>query len=164
MELRIGHGMDIHQFEEGRKLMLGGISIPFEKGLKGHSDADALLHALVDALLGATGRPDIGSLFPDTDPMWKDASSSVFLSSVWDELKSEGWAIQNIDCTVLAQVPKIAPYVEEMKKHIASTLSLRPDLVGIKASTTEKLGFVGREEGLLASVMVLLLRDEDRLS
>lgn len=159
MEIRIGHGIDIHQFETGRRCILGGVNIPYERGLKGHSDADALLHAIVDALLGATGRPDIGTLFPDNDPIWKDAGSHFFLQGVWSEMKEQGWTIQNIDCTIIAEEPKLKPHIDAMKKRIGEILSLSTDCIGIKATTSEKLGALGRGEGLLASAVVLLIRE-----
>ncbi len=158
MELRIGHGIDIHPFEEGRRCVLGGVEIPHASGLKGHSDADALLHALVDALLGATGRPDIGALFPNTDPAHAGRDSSFFLSTVWEHVQSDGWSIVNIDCTILAEVPKLNPHIAAMKERISSVLSISTDRIGIKATTTERLGAIGRSEGVAASAVVLLQR------
>lgn len=158
MELRIGHGIDIHPFEEGRLCMLGGVEIPDSAGLKGHSDADALLHAVVDALLGATGRPDIGTLFPNTDPAHANRESSFFLSKVWEQVRSDGWSIVNLDCTVLAEVPKLKPHIAAMKKRIGGILSISTDCIGIKATTAERLGAIGRGEGVLASAVVLLQR------
>ena len=138
--------------------MLGGVTVPHHAGLKGHSDADALLHAIVDALLGAAGKADIGTRFPNSDPQWKDAESVVFLDAVWRELRGEGWQLVNVDCTVLAEEPKLKPFIPAMKEKIASILSVGVDRVGIKATTTEELGAIGRKEGLLASAVVLLQR------
>lgn len=157
-ELRIGQGMDIHAFEPGRPCVLGGVAIPHHSGLAGHSDADALLHAIVDALLGATGRGDIGIQFPNTDPQWRNADSSVFVTTTWSAISAEGWSLINLDCTVLAEAPKIGPYIAAMKERISSLLATTPDRIGIKATTTEKLGAIGRGEGLLASAVVLLKR------
>jgi 2-C-methyl-D-erythritol 2,4-cyclodiphosphate synthase len=157
-DLRIGHGIDIHPFAADRAFVLGGVTIPHSKGLAGHSDADALLHALIDALLGAAGFADIGELFPDTDKKWKDADSRKLLELAWAKASAQGWQIANIDATVLAQAPKIAPYREQMREKICSVLKIEKSRCGIKATTTEKLGFVGREEGILASCVVLLTR------
>jgi 2-C-methyl-D-erythritol 2,4-cyclodiphosphate synthase len=156
MKLRVGQGIDVHPYEVGRVMRLCGVEIPCEVGLKGHSDADAAIHALVDALLGAAGKGDIGCLFPDTDPQWKGKESTYFLRTVWMMLRQEGWELQNIDLSILAEKPKIKPYVEAMKKCLASILELDASQIGIKATTTERLGFVGREEGLVASAVVLL--------
>lgn len=160
--VRVGQGIDVHPFKAGRKLILGTVDIPCHVGLEGHSDADALLHAIVDALLGAMGKGDIGQYFPNTDPRWKDCSSTHFLQSVWQEVKAQGWAIANLDCCVLAQVPKLAPHIPKMKAGIAEILGLDIAQIGIKATTTEKLGFVGRSEGLLASCVALLVKEEGR--
>ena len=160
MEFRIGQGIDIHPFEEGKRCVLGGVEIPHHRGLKGHSDADALLHALVDAFLGATGRSDIGTLFPNTDPQWKNMDSCVFLEKVWNEIRSEGWAVSNIDCTVIAEEPRLMPHVPAMKRRIAEVLAISPDLIGIKATTAEGLGAMGRREGVFAGAVVLLHRQE----
>jgi len=158
MDFRIGQGMDIHPFQEGRRCVLGGIEIPSSKGLKGHSDADALVHALMDAILGAIGRRDIGTLFPDTDHAFKDADSCELLRRVWALATSEGWSLVNADLTLLAEVPKVKPYVTEMQAKLATILGVEPCRVTIKATTTERLGFVGREEGVLASAVVLITR------
>lgn len=158
-EIRIGQGLDVHPFAAGRRLILGGVEIPHSHGLAGHSDADALVHALIDALLGAAGQSDIGTHFPDSDPRWKDISSLKLLELVWQGLQKEGWRVVNMDLTVLAQVPKLAPYIGKMKDKICAPLGLSPLNCAIKATTTERLGFVGREEGLLASAVVLLERE-----
>ena len=158
MDLRIGQGIDIHPFQAGRRCVLGGIEIPSSKGLKGHSDADALVHALMDAILGATGRRDIGTLFPDTDQAFKDADSCGLLQRVWNLVAGDGWRLVNADLTLLAEVPKIKPYVTEMQAKLAAVLGVEPCRVTIKATTTERLGFVGREEGVLASAVVLITR------
>jgi 2-C-methyl-D-erythritol 2,4-cyclodiphosphate synthase len=158
MDIRIGQGIDIHPFQEGRRCVLGGVEIPSAKGLLGHSDADALVHALIDAILGAMGQRDIGTLFPDTDQSFKDADSCELLRQVWTLARSEGWSLGNADVTLLAQVPKVKPYVEQMQSKLSGILGCEPQRVTIKATTTEKLGFVGREEGVLASAVVLLRR------
>ena len=160
MELRIGQGIDIHPFAVGRPLVLGGVKIPHESGLAGHSDADALLHALIDALLGAAGLADIGALFPDSDIQWKGADSAVLLRKAWAEVSKLGWRVVNVDATVLAEAPKLAPHREAMKKVITDILGIELSCCGIKATTSEKLGFVGRKEGVLASCVVLLQRGE----
>jgi 2-C-methyl-D-erythritol 2,4-cyclodiphosphate synthase len=157
-EIRIGQGIDIHPFAEGRACILGGVTIPSKKGLLGHSDADALVHALIDAILGATGKRDIGTLFPDTDPEFKGADSCELLKRVWAVARSEGWSLVNADMTVLAEVPKIKPYVPQMVERIADILGCTGDRIAIKATTTERMGFIGREEGILASAVVLLQR------
>lgn len=156
--LRIGQGFDVHPFADGRSLWLGGVQIPHTRGLLGHSDADPLLHALTDAILGAVGRGDIGQRFPNTDPQWKGASSLEMLRIVWDEVRRDSWEIVNCDTVVLAERPKIAPHVPLMKDRIAGVLGVAADRVGIKATTTEKLGAVGREEGIAAFATVLLAR------
>ncbi len=158
MELRIGQGIDIHPFVLGRPLKLGGVQIPHEAGLAGHSDADVLLHALIDALLGAAGLEDIGSLFPDTDATWKGADSALLLEKTWDHIAKQGWKVVNIDASILAEAPKLAPYREAMRGKISKILGIAPNCCGIKATTSEKLGFVGRKEGILASCVVLLQR------
>lgn len=158
MDLRIGQGIDIHPFREGRRCVLGGVEIPSEKGLLGHSDADALVHALIDAILGALGQRDIGTLFPDTDQSYKDADSCVLLSKVWELARGGGWSLVNADMTLLAEVPKVKPYVSRMQARLSEVLQCAPDRITIKATTTEKLGFVGRQEGVLASAVVLLQR------
>jgi 2-C-methyl-D-erythritol 2,4-cyclodiphosphate synthase len=158
MDLRIGQGIDIHPFKEGRRCVLGGIDIPSSRGLDGHSDADALVHALIDAILGATGERDIGTLFPDTDQSFKDADSCELLRLVWERVSKANWSLVNADMTVLAEVPKLKPYVEAMRDKLSAILKCDRERIAIKATTTEKLGFIGREEGLLASAVVLLSR------
>lgn len=156
---RIGQGFDVHEFAEGRKLILGGIEIPAEKGLLGHSDADVLLHAIADAALGAIAFGDIGKHFPDTDATYKDADSAILLKSVWQLVKKEGYTLGNLDCTIIAQKPKIAPYIEDIRERIASILESSISQINVKATTTEKLGFVGREEGIAAQCVILLVKD-----
>lgn len=155
---RIGQGFDVHQLAEGRPLIIGGVHIPYEKGLLGHSDADVLLHAIADACLGAVGAGDIGKHFPDTDAQYKDADSAVLLQRVWNLVKQEGYKLVNVDCTIIAQKPKMAPYIEQMKARIAQLLEGELGQVNVKATTTEKLGFTGREEGIAAQAVVLLQR------
>lgn len=154
--MRIGHGFDVHRLTEGRPLILGGIEIPFDKGLDGHSDADVLLHAISDALLGAVAMGDIGTHFPDTDPAFKGADSSELLGQVYRLLREKKYECINIDATIIAQKPKMAPYIEEMRRNIASLLDIEPDQVNVKATTTEKLGFPGRGEGIAAEAVVLI--------
>lgn len=153
---RIGQGFDVHQLTENRPLIIGGVTIPHEKGLMGHSDADVLLHTVTDACLGAIGEGDIGKHFPDNDPAFKDADSSVLLQKVWELVKSRGYELVNADCTIIAQKPKMAPYIEQMKNRISQLLETTPDCINVKATTTEKLGFPGREEGIAAQAVVLL--------
>ena len=159
MDLRIGQGIDIHRFKAGRRCVLGGVEIPSEVGLLGHSDADALTHALMDAVLGAIGQRDIGTLFPDTDAAFKDADSIVLLAKVWGIAKAAGWRIVNADISLLAQIPKVNPYVTEMRERLSAVLECQLERVTIKATTSEKLGFIGREEGVLASAVVLIQRE-----
>ncbi len=153
---RIGNGYDVHRLVEGRKLVLGGVEVPHDKGLDGHSDADALCHAICDALLGAVGAGDIGRYFPDTDPQWKDISSLVLLEKVGQVVKERGYKISNTDATIVAQQPKLAPYIDRMKQNIAKALAIRPAQVNVKATTTDKLGFPGREEGIAAEAVALV--------
>ncbi|WP_077623941.1 2-C-methyl-D-erythritol 2,4-cyclodiphosphate synthase [Sediminibacillus massiliensis] len=153
---RIGQGFDVHQFAEGRPCIIGGIEIPYEKGLLGHSDADVLLHTIADACLGAIGEGDIGKHFPDTDPAYKDADSVKLLEEVWAIVREKGYALGNLDCTVIAQAPKMAPYIEEINQNVARILQAEPSRVNVKATTTEKLGFTGRKEGIAAQAVVLL--------
>ena len=157
-EMRIGSGIDVHSFEAGRRLVLGGVEIPGCIGLRGHSDADVVLHAITDALLGAVGMGDIGMHFPDSDPQWKGADSKQFVRKVWSDLSEQGWRIVNLDCTILAETPKLAPYRDEMRTVIAGLLETQVARCSIKATTTETLGFVGRKEGILAHAVVLIER------
>ena len=158
--IRIGHGFDVHAFEEGEELIIGGVHIPFEKKLRGHSDADVLLHAIIDALLGAAGLPDIGQQFPPDDSSYKDADSAVLLSRVNQLIRKDGFrTIINIDATIIAENPKMAPYTEKMKKVISEILRIRAGLINIKATTTEKLGFTGRGEGIAAMAVCLIRSD-----
>lgn len=158
MEYRVGTGFDVHKFEEGRKLILGGVDIPYEKGLAGHSDADVLVHALMDALLGAAALGDIGRHFPDTDQKYKGISSLKLLEHVGGLLADEGYTIGNIDVTVIAQAPKIAPHIEEMRDNITEILKLDKSRINIKGTTTEKLGFTGRKEGIAAEAACTIYR------
>jgi 2-C-methyl-D-erythritol 2,4-cyclodiphosphate synthase len=153
---RIGQGFDVHQLTEGRPLIMGGITIPYEKGLLGHSDADVLLHAVADGCLGAIAAGDIGKHFPDTDPEFKDADSAKLLQHVWMLVKDEGYELGNIDCTIIAQKPKMAPYIDEMRARIAELLEADITQVNVKATTSEKLGFTGRGEGIAAQTTVLI--------
>ncbi|MBT2725522.1 2-C-methyl-D-erythritol 2,4-cyclodiphosphate synthase [Bacillus sp. ISL-75] len=153
---RIGQGFDVHQLTEGRPLIIGGITIPYERGLLGHSDADVLLHTVSDACLGAIGEGDIGRHFPDTDPNFKDADSAKLMEHVWQLVKNKGYELVNADCTIIAQQPKMAPYIEQMRGRIAELLEAAPEQVNVKATTTEKLGFTGRGEGIASQVVVLL--------
>jgi len=154
--MRIGHGYDVHRFVEGRPLILGGVEIPYELGLLGHSDADVLLHAVSDALLGAAGLRDIGYHFPDTDPQYKGADSRILLRAVGEKVRAKGYRVSNIDVTMIAQAPKLKPYILEMRDNIASDLKLDPDRVNVKATTEEHLGFTGRKEGLSCHAVCLL--------
>ncbi|MBP3384780.1 MAG: 2-C-methyl-D-erythritol 2,4-cyclodiphosphate synthase [Firmicutes bacterium] len=158
MENRIGTGFDVHALVEGRKLIMGGVEIPFEKGLDGHSDADVLIHALMDAMLGAAALGDIGRHFPDTDPAYKGISSVELLKHVTKLIYDEGYSISNADITVMAQRPKIKPYIEEMRRILAETMDMDISRISIKGTTTERLGFVGREEGIAAQAVCLLCR------
>jgi 2-C-methyl-D-erythritol 2,4-cyclodiphosphate synthase len=154
--MRIGLGYDVHALVVGRRLILGGVEIPFERGLAGHSDADVLAHAIADALLGALREGDIGQHFPDTDPCYKDADSLVLLEQVAQLVRDKGWQIHDIDAVVIAQEPKLAPYREDMRARLSQTLGIAPDALGLKATTTEGLGFTGRGEGIAAQAVVLL--------
>ncbi|EEM07342.1 2-C-methyl-D-erythritol 2,4-cyclodiphosphate synthase [Bacillus pseudomycoides] len=153
---RIGQGFDVHEFAEGRPLIIGGITIPHEKGLLGHSDADVLLHTIADACLGAIAAGDIGKHFPDTDPAFKDADSAVLLQKVWEFVREQGYELGNLDCTIIAQKPKMAPHIENMRKRISELLETSICNINVKATTTEKLGFTGREEGIASQAVVLL--------
>ena len=155
--MRIGQGYDVHRLVEGRALILGGVTIPYKKGLLGHSDADVLTHALMDALLGAAALGDIGQLFPDKDPAYEGADSLVLLKTVCGLLKEKGFRIGNVDITVVAQRPKLAPYREEMRRRLAEVMELEPSCVSVKATTEEGLGFTGTGEGISATAIALLL-------
>lgn len=154
--LRIGHGFDVHQFAEGRRCILGGVDVPSARGLLGHSDADVLAHALADAVLGAARAGDIGKLFPDDDPAYEGADSLVLLSRVAALVREQGFTILDVDCTIAAQAPKLAPHREQMRSNLARALGVGVSQVGVKATTTEHLGFVGREEGIAAWAVALL--------
>ena len=154
--MRIGHGYDVHRFAENRKMFIGGVEIPYEQGLLGHSDADVLLHAVCDAILGAAALGDIGRHFPDSDPAFKGIDSKLLLGHTVKLLREKGYKIVNIDSTVVAQAPKLAPYIEEMKKTIAAICEVDPNSVNVKATTEEKLGFTGREEGISAHAVCLI--------
>lgn len=158
--MRIGIGYDLHRMVELRPMVLGGVDIPFSKGLEGHSDADVLLHAICDAIFGALGRGDIGQMFPDTDPKYKDISSKKLLKDVKDLMVSEGYKIGNLDCIVIAEEPKLGPYRDKIKNTIAEILEASPDNVNIKATTTEKTGAIGRSEAIAAHAAVLLEEKE----
>ena len=155
--MRIGHGYDVHRLTEGRKLILGGVDIPYEKGLLGHSDADVLVHAVMDALLGAMGAPDIGQLFPDKDPAYKGADSMVLLTRVAEIMRERGYTLGNVDATVLAQAPKLAPHIPAMRENIARVLGVSIEQVNVKATTEEHLGFTGSGDGMAAHAVCLLL-------
>ena len=157
---RIGQGFDVHALVPGRPLIIGGVTIPFERGLLGHSDADVLLHALTDALLGAAGLGDIGRLFPDTDPAHAGADSRVLLREAWARVRAAGWQVLNVDATVICRAPKILPHVPAMAANIAADLGCAPEAVNIKGKTTEKLGFTGRGEGIAAQVVAMLARSD----
>jgi 2-C-methyl-D-erythritol 2,4-cyclodiphosphate synthase len=156
--IRVGIGYDVHRLVEGRKLILGGVEIPHSLGLLGHSDADVLLHAIADALLGAAGLGDIGKHFPDTDEKYRGISSMLLLSHVWELLKARGYKIGNIDAVIAAQKPKLAGFIPKMRENIAAALDCDADFVNIKATTTEKLGFEGREEGISSQAVALIER------
>ncbi len=155
-QMRIGQGWDVHALVPGRRLVIGGVHIPYHLGLLGHSDADVLLHAIIDAMLGAAGLGDIGTHFPDTDVRWKNADSLVLLAACADLLKEKGWRIQNLDSTVLAQAPKLAPHIPAMREQIAAALALAVTQINIKAKTAEKLGPVGQGQSIEAQAIVLL--------
>lgn len=158
--MRIGHGYDVHRFAENRKLILGGVEVPWEQGLLGHSDADVLLHAVMDALLGAAALGDIGRHFPDSDPSYEGISSLELLKRVGAMLDEKGFLIENIDATVIAERPKLAPYIDAMRARIAGTLKIPEDAVNVKATTEEGLGFTGRKEGIAAHAVCLITRGE----
>lgn len=157
--IRIGQGFDVHKFEEGRPLILGGVLIPHDKGLTGHSDADVLLHTITDAALGAIGEGDIGRHFPDTDSAYEGADSAVLLEDIWKIVTERGYKLGNIDCTLIAEQPKMAPHIEAIQKRVAELLQADISQVNVKATTTEKLGFTGRKEGIAAMAVILLQKD-----
>jgi len=154
--MRIGQGYDVHALVAGRKLVMGGVEIPHDKGLAGHSDADVLLHAICDALLGAASLGDIGTHFPDTDPKYEGSNSRTLLKEVGKKIAAQGFRIVNIDCTIVAQAPRMAPHVARMIGNIAADLGLKPAAVSVKATTTEKLGYIGRGEGIAAQAIALI--------
>ncbi|MDR3766891.1 MAG: 2-C-methyl-D-erythritol 2,4-cyclodiphosphate synthase [Butyricicoccus sp.] len=156
MNLRIGHGYDVHRLVAGRKCIIGGVEIAHETGLLGHSDADVLVHAVMDALLGAAALGDIGKLFPDTDPQWKGADSLELLRKVRARLEQAGWQVGNMDATIIAQAPRMAPHIETMRQNIATALGIAVEQVNVKATTEEKLGFTGAKEGIAAHAVCLL--------
>ena len=158
MNIRIGNGYDIHQLAEGRPLILGGVNIPHKLGLLGHSDADVLTHSIMDALLGALSLGDIGHYFPPSDPKWKGADSMILLEQVVKIIQSQGWKISNIDSTVVAEQPKLKPHLQSMRSALAKTLAIEIDQISIKATTNERLGPVGREEGICSYAVVLLVK------
>lgn len=159
--LRIGQGYDVHQLVEGRKLIMGGVDIPHTRGLLGHSDADVLTHAVADALLGGVRGGDIGKLFPDTDPAYEGADSMKLLAAVADFVRDRGYEILDVDSVVAAQAPKLSPYRDQMRENLARAMGISPENVGVKATTTEHLGFEGREEGISATAVALLVRCTD---
>jgi 2-C-methyl-D-erythritol 2,4-cyclodiphosphate synthase len=159
INMRVGQGFDVHALVPGRPLILGGVTIPYERGLLGHSDADVLLHAVTDALLGAAGLGDIGGLFPDTDKQWQGADSRMLLRGALATVREAGWRVGNVDSTIIAQAPRIAPHVSAMRRNIADDLAVALDCVNVKGKTTEWLGFTGRGEGIAAEAVALLWRD-----
>lgn len=158
--MRIGQGFDVHEFAGDRPLIIGGITIPYERGLIGHSDADVLLHTITDAALGAIGEGDIGRHFPDTDPDFKDADSAMLLEHIWKLVDARGYKLGNIDCTIIAQKPKMAPHIDAIRARVAELLQTDVSQVNVKATTTEKLGFTGREEGIASMATILLLKKD----
>lgn len=155
-KLRVGHGYDVHRLVEGRALILGGVTVPFDRGLLGHSDADVLTHAVMDALLGAAALGDIGKLFPDSDAAYAGADSIALLERVTALLREHGWQVGNVDATVVAQTPKLAPYIPDMRRHLAEAMGLDVDCVSVKATTEERLGFTGSGEGMAAHAVALI--------
>ena len=157
-KLRVGHGYDVHRLVEGRALILGGVTVPFDRGLLGHSDADVLTHAVMDALLGAAALGDIGKLFPDSDAAYAGADSIALLERVTALLREHGWQVGNVDATVVAQAPKLAPYIPDMRRRLAEAMELDVDCVSVKATTEERLGFTGSGEGMAAHAVALIER------
>jgi 2-C-methyl-D-erythritol 2,4-cyclodiphosphate synthase len=162
MKFRIGNGFDVHALVPGRPLVIGGVTIPFDRGLEGHSDADVLLHAIADAVLGALALGDLGTHFPDNDARWKGADSRTLLRHVMSLAQQRGYVVANVDSTVIAQVPRLAPFVGQMRSLIATELSCDADQISVKATTTERLGFAGRKEGIAAMASVLLVEPDFR--
>lgn len=158
MNIRIGHGFDVHAFAEGRSLIIGGVDISHDRGLLGHSDADVLLHAICDALLGAAALGDIGKHFPDSDPRFKGIDSRKLLRHVAELLDGRGWKVGNVDATIIAQAPRMAPHIAAMREHIAEDIGIAAEQVNVKATTTERLGFTGREEGIAAEAVCLIVK------
>jgi 2-C-methyl-D-erythritol 2,4-cyclodiphosphate synthase len=156
--MRVGIGYDVHPLVEGRRLILGGVEIPFERGLAGHSDGDVLVHAIMDALLGAAALGDIGTHFPSTEPKYKDISSIVLLRQIAGSLQTQGWQVGNIDATIVAEHPRLSPFVDQMRERICETLGVGREQIGVKATTTEGLGFAGRGEGIAAYAIALVER------
>lgn len=156
---RIGQGFDVHQFGEKRPCIIGGVTIPYKYGLTGHSDADVLLHTITDACLGAIGEGDIGKHFPDTDQAFKNADSKKLLQNVWKMVEEKGYKLGNMDCTVIAQEPKLSPYIDKIRQSIAQILECKTEQINVKATTTEKLGFTGRKEGIASQAVVLLIKE-----
>ena len=160
MPFRIGHGFDVHKFGEGDHIVIGGVNIPYSQGLIAHSDGDVALHALTDALLGAAALGDIGKHFPDTDDAFAGADSRVLLKSALAEIQKRGFVVGNVDVTIIAQAPKMRPYIDEMRAHIAKDLAISLDAVNVKATTTEKLGFTGRKEGIAVEAVALIYKQD----
>lgn len=158
MKIKIGQGIDVHKFKVGRKLMLGGIEIPYELGLDGHSDADVLIHSIIDALLGAAGMGDIGALFPDTDSKWKDADSREMLKQVVSRIHAKGYRVSNIDSTVMTEEPKLKPHIPAIRESLSKLLEISAEDCSVKAGTMEKMGFVGRQEGMMAQSVALIIK------
>ncbi len=154
--IRVGHGYDVHALVEGRDLILGGVKIAHHKGLEGHSDADTLIHAICDALLGAAGLGDIGQHFPDTDAEFKNIDSRILLRHVREKLEADGWKVGNVDATIIAQAPKLTPHIPKMIEHLADDLRIEQSQVNVKATTTENLGFIGREEGIAVESVAII--------
>ncbi|MCP4228772.1 MAG: 2-C-methyl-D-erythritol 2,4-cyclodiphosphate synthase [bacterium] len=154
--IRTGIGYDIHRLVDGRPLIIGGVEVPHQRGLAGHSDADVLLHAIMDALLGAVALPDIGNLFPDTDPAYKDADSAGLLKEVWARVSGEGWYLANLDCIIIAEAPKFATHIPVMRERIAEVISVEPGQIGVKATSNEELGYIGAGEAIAAWCVCLL--------
>lgn len=162
LQMRVGEGWDTHQLVEGRPLLLGGVKIPYDRGLLGHSDADALLHAITDALLGAIGKGDIGRAFPDTDALYKDADSAILLKTVYEQVLEQGWMLMNVDSTIIAQAPKLTPFMEEIVTNIANILQCELSQINVKAKTAEKLGPVGEGKSIEARAVCLLIKVDQK--